>query len=246
MFKKKNILEHCLYFEDQELSPMIQPIKNFVPDWYKKSARYVKRDEISGKVYKISPNEIDSLPVSPGLKYCVPFLESLLVGYALPLPFEIMVKQTENGPIISWNNEEQEFAPVGKREDNDVNLLPVPPGYSDSHFVWFTKNIINIPKGFSIILGHPLNRYDLPFITLSGIIDSTILHEGQVPFFIKKDFEGIIPAGTPIAQIIPFKKEDWTSKLNVELRKSAQMTTIRSKVARLWYKNNVYQKKNYD
>ena len=246
MFKKKNVLEHSSSFEDQELAPAIQPIKNFVPDWYKKSARYTKKDELSGKMYKISASEIDSLPISAGLKYCVPFLDSLLVGYALPLPFEIMVKQTENGPVISWNNDEPHFAPVGKREDNDAALIPVPSGCSDSHFVWLTKNIINIPKGFSVILGHPLNRYDLPFITLSGIIDSTVLHEGQIPFFIKKDFEGIIPAGTPIAQIIPFKKENWTSKLNPELIKSAQMTTLRSKVARFWYKNNVYQKKNYD
>jgi hypothetical protein len=29
------------------------------------------------------------------------------------------------------------------------------------------------------------------------------------PFFIRKDFEGIIPAGTPIAQAIPFKRTDW-------------------------------------
>lgn len=245
MFKKKNVFEHCSYFEDQELSPAIQPIKNFVPDWYKKSARYTKKT-IDGKTIKISINEIDSFPIEAGVKYCVPFLESLLVGYALPLPFEIMVKQTENGPVISWNNDEPDFAPVGKREDNEVNLIPVPSGYSDSHFVWLTKNIMNIPKGFSVLLGHPLNRFDLPFITLSGIIDSTILHEGQLPFFIKKDFEGVIPAGTPIAQIIPFKKENWTSKLNVELRKSAQKTALRSKVARLWYKNNVYQKKNYD
>jgi hypothetical protein len=29
------------------------------------------------------------------------------------------------------------------------------------------------------------------------------------PFFLKKDFNGIIKAGTPIIQAIPFKRETW-------------------------------------
>ena len=32
---------------------------------------------------------------------------------------------------------------------------------------------------------------------------------GNVPFFIKSGFEGVIPAGTPIAQLIPIKREKW-------------------------------------
>jgi hypothetical protein len=61
---------------------------------------------------------------------------------------------------------------------------------------------------------HPLNRTDLPFYTLSGIVDSdNYMGEGKVPFFIKKDFTGIIPAGTPIVQIIPIKTDEvWKSE----------------------------------
>jgi hypothetical protein len=81
---------------------------------------------------------------------------------------------------------------------------------------------------------------------LSGIVDSTILHEGSIPFFIKKGFEGIIPAGTPILQIIPFKKDNWTSKVNSGLIQKSRHIATRSKVAKSWYKNNIHQKKNYD
>jgi hypothetical protein len=35
---------------------------------------------------------------------------------------------------------------------------------------------------------------------------------GNIPFFIKKGFTGTIPAGTPMFQILPIKREDWKSE----------------------------------
>ena len=34
-----------------------------------------------------------------------------------------------------------------------------------------------------------------------------------MPFFIREGFEGVIKAGTPFVQIIPFKREDWEMDL---------------------------------
>jgi hypothetical protein len=34
-----------------------------------------------------------------------------------------------------------------------------------------------------------------------------------MPFFITKDFVGLIPKGTPFAQIVPFKRESWESEV---------------------------------
>ena len=59
---------------------------------------------------------------------------------------------------------------------------------------------------------HPLNRYDLPFYSFSGLVDtdkhSVVVH---FPFIVRKDFEGVIPKGTPIIQAIPIKRENWKS-----------------------------------
>jgi hypothetical protein len=33
-----------------------------------------------------------------------------------------------------------------------------------------------------------------------------------MPFFISKGWTGILPAGTPYMQMMPFKREDWTSE----------------------------------
>ena len=61
---------------------------------------------------------------------------------------------------------------------------------------------------------HPLNSGDSPFHSFSGIVD-TDKHPVTInfPFVIKKDFNGTIHAGTPIIQIIPFRREAWESKI---------------------------------
>ena len=54
------------------------------------------------------------------------------------------------------------------------------------------------------------NHFNLPYITVAGIIDSDkVTNSGLLPFFLKTGFEGVVPAGTPIVQIFPFKREDW-------------------------------------
>jgi hypothetical protein len=37
-----------------------------------------------------------------------------------------------------------------------------------------------------------------------------------MPFFLIKGFTGVIPAGTPYAQLIPFKRENWESTVIIE------------------------------
>ena len=40
--------------------------------------------------------------------------------------------------------------------------------------------------------------------------------EINVPFVIKNNFSGIIERGTPMFQVIPFKREKWDSKFDVK------------------------------
>jgi hypothetical protein len=37
-----------------------------------------------------------------------------------------------------------------------------------------------------------------------------------MPFFLREGFTGVIPAGTPFVQILPFKRENWTSEVIIE------------------------------
>ena len=45
---------------------------------------------------------------------------------------------------------------------------------------------------------------------IPGYTDKEVLNF-HLPMWLKKDFIGIIKKGTPIAQIIPFKRDNWTA-----------------------------------
>jgi hypothetical protein len=164
----------------------------------------------------------------------------------MPLAVDIAVEQTEGGPVVSWKSDIHEFVAIRDKEKNPG--LPVPLGCSPLHYVWITKHLFRIPKGYSALFTHPLNRFDLPFVTLSGIVDGEIaLHSGNFPVYFSSTFEGIIPAGTPIAQVILFKTEDWESEEDSSLILDAELTNKLSlNKAYGWYKQNVWKKKTYN
>jgi hypothetical protein len=87
---------------------------------------------------------------------------------------------------------------------------------------------------------------DLPFQTLSAIVD-TDKHDvpTHFPFFMKHGFEGKIPVGTPIVQIIPFKRQEWKSVTDDYDKDSAAMfkETI---LVEDNYKKNTWEKKSYE
>ena len=87
-----------------------------------------------------------------------------------------------------------------------------PEGYHAKHFAWWADWCVELPEGYSALYTHPLNRFELPFMTTSGIVDNDKDRlPGTMPFFFLKGISGILPAGTPYAQIIPFKREHWQS-----------------------------------
>jgi hypothetical protein len=227
---KKNIFKHsALSF----VLPKIEPIKNIIPDFYKNSEPIPN--------YK----KIKELPLRPNFKYCNTFLDSFTTGYYIPLVADIAVKQTDNGPIISWSDPQLQIVSERNRADNPT--LPTPIGCSSNHFVWQTQHVFEIPKGYSALLTHPLNRHDLPFVTLSGIVDDFVLHKGAIPVYFSSTFEGLIPKGTPILQIILFKTENWKSEIDVDIIKISTQNEFNSSSNSIgWYKKNIWKKKTYE
>jgi hypothetical protein len=93
-----------------------------------------------------------------------------------------------------------------------------PRGYHRKHFAWWADWAVELPPGYSALYTQPLNRFELPFLTTSGIVDNDKVHlPGTMPFFMVKGVSGVLPAGTPYAQIIPFRREHWESEVDVSL-----------------------------
>jgi hypothetical protein len=149
----------------------------------------------------------------PGLKSCIPFMEIMMSGYVINAPFDIYIDASNKDKIqISWNGPQEGDWPsfIQERPKDLGYTIPRPAGHLENHFVWYSQWSWQVPKGYSVLVTHPFNRFDLPFTTLSGIIDSDTFHgNGKIPFFIKEGFTGVIKEGTPIMQIMPFKREKW-------------------------------------
>jgi hypothetical protein len=219
----------------------INQSKLHVPDWYKKSPL---RGEGLEKTYLV-PNFPSS--VTSTYKQCSPFLDALTNGYVFSLTQDIEVTINDNGfPFIMWRTDILE--PVTWHENSQWAGLKYPENCHEFVYKWENYFSIKTPKGYSTLFTHPHNRYDLPFYTISGIVD-TDKYKGPVhfPFFLKKDFVGIIKAGTPLAQITFIKREKWfrsIKKYNAENIKKSKFNFF-STIERS-YKNNIWQKKEYN
>ena len=224
-FKKTNI--KILEFQNSPNAPRdsVQVINsNNLPDWWLKAKRFAANTKT--------------------MKHCVPFLDALTGGYFMCLSQEIFVEQTPDGPVIRCKTQP---SPVAVRSPMSTDPMPPPSGYNPEHFIWQTLAAIHIPTGYSAIFTHPFNRFELPFITLTGIVDGDFyMHGGNIPFYIKEGFEGIIPEGTPIMQIIPFLRENWVLKKNKNAWNIASLNTIGVDYKTgSWYRKKKWQKKNY-
>lgn len=212
-----------------------QPVsaKKHVPQWYKDS-----------EVTYQGPDGQEHA----GLKRCFPVLDALTSGFMLLTSCDIYVTKKLNGFVDISFPEDAIGAPIMERSGPIGALIPRPAGHRNNHLVWTPKWGSKTPKGWSALYTHPLNRFDLPFTTMSGIIDSDNFNApGNLPFFLKDDFEGTIPKGTPFAQVIPLKRENWTAVYDPALEGLTMEQGHNARSNDRWYKTTSWVKKNvYD
>lgn len=175
-----------------------------IPRWYKELKKYIVGTEMPYKSKALKD-----------LKMCGPYRDAMTYGYLLITPCEIEITRMADGtPELTWNalypHHVVDFRGDVTQKENQGYGMPVPAGCNPIMFAFRAAWGIRLPKGYSCLITQPLNRDDLPFQLSSGIIDSDLWHHGgNIPFFLKDSFTGIIPKGTPFAQIIPLKRESW-------------------------------------
>jgi hypothetical protein len=209
-----------------QVCPAPTPSKFSIPNWY-----------------KAIPKSKDLVNNSNNLKFCMPFLDTLSSGYIQTTWSDIIVKKDNDQVMVGSNTNLPMF---NKRS---LPSLEVSKDYLNEEFIWKRYWIPVLPDGYSLLLTHPYNRLDLPFTTVSGIVDADkfqYMQIGNVPFYFKKDFEGVIPAGTPMYQLIPFKRDDWEMEIEVfdaEFQKTNN--DMLDSLGKHVYRDNFWTKKGY-
>jgi hypothetical protein len=192
-----------------------KPANTFIPDWYKDLESYIGGEKVPAK---------DGGTVST-VKRCMPVFDALTSGYIITTFVDVYVKQE---PIIPEENKLDENLDKSKfptqpnyqwPSSEAVGLHPMiqAPNYPDrgahnlSYPKWINPWAIRTPKGYSTLFVQPFHR-ESPFTILPGVVDTDNYYAPvNFPFVLKEadKFEGLIPAGTPIAQVIPFKRSSW-------------------------------------
>ncbi|MEM1400991.1 MAG: hypothetical protein AAGF58_13975 [Pseudomonadota bacterium] len=146
------------------------------------------------------------------LKKCPPFVDAMSAGFLIPLPCDIEVRDGE----VSWDwdlppsgGAAMSAAPLGLHLSDQLVGSPFHvPDQTAFRFMNFWT--IECPLGVSLYCTHPVNRFDLPFRTLTGIVDCDGYKDGLVHFpavWSDPNFDGVIPRGTPMVQCVPFNRE---------------------------------------
>jgi hypothetical protein len=234
MIFKKNDINIFEYAKAEEWLPNLEPTRLSVPDWWK-----------NGFLWNGSKPEISNYSSNKGMKACVPFLDSMLSGYTIKLWTDCMVELDNGIKKINWMNSPD---PVESRSETGYSTIPVPVGCDKEEFTWKLPYYFKTPKNYSFILTHPFNRNELPFISLTGLVDAeSTMQPGRYPFFLKTGFTGLIPAGTPIAQIILIKREKWKIKENRDIIKEGDILGSKSaSVISGYYKKNLHKPKSFE
>lgn len=241
---KKKVLfinQHEKCYEDNFISP--KPAINYIPQWYKDYPKYIGENNLSSSL-----NDVKKGNAFPTFKNCVPFFDAFASGYMYETPCDLRVYEKNGTPVIETEPGFEDF--VGFR--GNQNGFYHSDIYYSEHFYWYPFWAISTPDGYSCLYTTPLNRFDLPFTTISGIIDNDKLAmTGQYPFVLKKGFNGIIKKGTPFVQIIPIQRVQWESSVNIlgpaqlELNLSKSPFKYRRKKANV-YRENDWERKHYE
>jgi hypothetical protein len=192
-----------------------------IPDWYKEADRFAK-NPYNGEYYKAPktvcpfPKEgtTDDYGMIPTWKACPAILDAFTTGYVLKTPCNItFFKNSQNKIDVKIeDNQYKDFCTARP----PMPQFEHPNGYYKDHFAWQPDWGLEVPEGYSCLYMTPMNRFDLPFLNTTGVVDNDKVHlSGTFPFFIINGWEGTIPAGTPYMQILPFKRENWQSEIEI-------------------------------
>jgi len=183
--------------------PKPVPASKKIPDWYKSIPRYI------GGEKKVPMDEATTLGT---IKTCMPILDVITSGYLILSSADVFIQKNKDGRFYSWANYDlisfhgQNQVTGYPKLDKKLNLESVPK---------FNNNwIVQTPKGYSCLFITPFH-HDLPFTILPAIVDTdTYFNPLNFPFLPDPDFEGLIPKGTPIAQVLPFARQSWEMSIS--------------------------------
>lgn len=156
---------------------------------------------------RTAPSVLHPEPVRT-VKQCPPFVDAMAHGFMIPLPCDVSVR----GGALSWDWEVPPLAalhhpraPISFHAAAQMEGSPFRDG--DQVIVKFNSFwTVALEPGWSLFATHPVNRADLPFRLLTGLVNADRFNAVGLLFpavWLDPAWEGTLPRGMPVAQCFP-------------------------------------------
>lgn len=209
------------------------PAKAYLPDWFRKLPAV--DDTVTG---------LNNTGLT--VKRCMPFLDAMTTGWVLLLPATVRMEISEDGTRVDcgWEFDRPLVANHGAHQVKGNPFGARPPCKFLNYWT------IATPPGWSCLFVQPLNRPNGIFEVVAGIVDTdTYRSPIHFPFFATgQDGMHVIEKGSPIVQVIPFRRD--TTDIAADIRaETPEEAATRVKVLRNtqaqegWYRTSARAKR---
>jgi hypothetical protein len=147
------------------------------------------------------------------IKKCMPIFDAMTSGYFLLSQSDIFIDSTDKDRLIISSSNTFNDTIFKQHKFEQYKEYSIPTGYHSEimrvHPMWSIKT----PKGYSSLFLNPIHAGSKNIIALDGLIDTdSFISDGWFSFFVKENSVFTIKMGTPLLQVIPFKRENWKTK----------------------------------
>jgi hypothetical protein len=180
-----------------DLLPRPIPAKAALPEWLRQMAPRV-------------PSAVHQRSIRT-VKQCPPFVDAMAHGFMVLLPCDVTVHRGQfswDWPLPALTTNGHPRAPLSFHVPEQLAGSPL----AQDRQVAIKFNsfwTIELEPGWSLMAVHPVNRDDLPFRLVTGLVDADRFNEVGINFpaaWIDAGFDGVLPREAPTMQCEPMSE----------------------------------------
>lgn len=225
------------FINDKNLTDL-QPVlaKDNLPDWYKKTQPYIENNKVDGFIN-------GTFVTTATIKKCMPVFDSMSAGYLINAWADIKIYKEND--TVCYEIDSQILASHSTKQAGNHFAVDK----NDDLVAKFVNTWgIKTPEGYSCLFAPPAHRPNVISI-MPAIVDTDSYNLAiHFPFVLSdRNFEGVIPKGTPLVQVIPFKRDNWEMECTV-FNEEEKINTFNKLHEEPFngYKNNFWEQKKYN
>jgi hypothetical protein len=184
----------------------IKPANKSVPQWYKDLP---------------TRDQYDRSQI-PTIKECMPAQDMIMSGYIIFNTYEFTLFPQPSKGIETFEPLSHNPSHIGEHlyEQCPVKIRENRKNYFKISNPW----LIRTPPGYSCLIMQPFYEFESRFQLMPAIVDTDV-HDLpiELPGYLLTSDPVNVESGTPIAQIIPFKRDEWVMETLTQPHKTSKL-----------------------